>query len=70
MLQKSMARQKLRGWNGMSGRLIVTFVLTWVCDRGKNEAVAFGEGTDLYPTVGNSWVQQQLGSATIKAHVI
>ena len=32
----------------MNGRLLDTFVLTWVYDRGKHEAVAFDEGTDLY----------------------
>ena len=32
----------------MNGRLIDTFVLAWVYDRGKHEAVAFDEGTDLH----------------------
>ena len=54
----------------MNGRLVNTFVLTWIYDRGKHEAVAFDEGTDLYPTLGISWVQQQLGSATIGAFVM
>ena len=31
----------------MNGRLIDTFVMAWVYDRGKHEAVAFDEGTDL-----------------------
>ena len=55
----------------MNGRLVETFVLTWIYDRGKHEAVAFDESTDLYPTFGISWVQQQqLGSATIGAFVM
>ena len=32
----------------MNGRLIDTFVLAWVYDRGKHEAVALHEGTDLH----------------------
>ena len=32
----------------MNGRLIETLVLAWVDDRGKHEAVAFDEGTDLH----------------------
>ena len=32
----------------MSGKLISTFVLTWVDDRGKREVIALDEGTDLY----------------------
>ena len=32
----------------MNGRLIDTFVLAWVYDRGKHKAVAFDEGTDLH----------------------
>ena len=32
----------------MNGKLIETFVLTWVYDRGKHEAMAFDEGTDLH----------------------
>ena len=31
----------------MNGRLIETFVLTWVYDRGEHEAVAFDEGANL-----------------------
>ena len=54
----------------MNGRLIDTFVLTRVYDSGKHEAMAFDEGTDLYPTLGNNWVRQQLGSATIGAFVM
>ena len=32
----------------MNGWLIVTFVLAWVYDRGKHEAVTFHESTDLH----------------------
>ena len=32
----------------MNGRLIDALVLAWVCDRGKHEAVALDEGTDLH----------------------
>ena len=32
----------------MDGRLIETFVLAWVYDRGKHEAVAFDEGANLH----------------------
>ena len=32
----------------MNGRLIDTFVLAWVYDRGKHEAVAFDEGAYLH----------------------
>ena len=32
----------------MNGRLLETFALTGVYDRGKHEAVAFDKGTDLY----------------------
>ena len=32
----------------MNGRSIDIFVLAWVYDRGKHEAVAFDEGTDLH----------------------
>ena len=32
----------------MNGRLIDTFVLAWVYDRGKHEVVAFDEGAYLH----------------------
>ena len=32
----------------MNGRLISALVLAWVYDRGKHEAVALDEGTDLH----------------------
>ena len=32
----------------MDGKLIDTFVLAWVYDRGKHEAVAFDEGAYLH----------------------
>ena len=32
----------------MNGRLLDTFVLAWVYDRGKHEAVAFDEGAYLH----------------------
>ena len=48
----------------MNRRLIDTFVLTWVYDSGKHEAVAFDEGTDL-----DDLARKNIQTVRLKVHV-